>query len=280
MAKVGIEGALEQYAGSERSLLATESSIPLYYQIYRFLKRFIEEAPLHQGERFPSEETIAATFGVSRPTANRAVEELVTRGWLVRERGRGTFVQDQQLGSLSLMSENLSLTQQFPPGTVLQTTLIKQEVLAEDPASCELLGLPDGTPILKLRRLRAVNGEPVMLCDSYLEAARFGDLTEKEFVRGSLYATLEEKYGFVIERSERKVTAQELVDQDIALLLDSPLFSPVLLFTGLTFVAGEERPLEHMVAIVRECISFANTVRRKTHTGSTPETRKSERPKG
>jgi len=280
MAKLDIEGALEQYAGSELSLPATESSIPLYYQIYRFLKRFIEEGPLQQGERFPSEEAIAATFGVSRPTANRAVEELVTRGWLVRERGRGTFVQDQQLGSLSLMSENLSLTQQFPPGTVLQTTLVKREVLAEDPAGCELLGLSDGTPILKLRRLRAVNGEPVMVCDSYLEAARFGDLTEKAFVRGSLYATLEEKYGFVIERSERRLTAQELVDQDIALLLDSPLFSPVLLLTGLTFVEGEKRPLEHMVATVRECISFANTVYRKSETASGVRTKKSERPQG
>lgn len=272
--------ALEQYAAGERSLLAADSSIPLFYQLYRFLKRFIEQAPLPQGERFPSEEAIALTFGVSRPTANRAVEELVARGWLVRERGRGTFVLDQQLGSLSLLSENLSLTQQFPPGTILQTTLVNREVVAEDPARCELLGLRDGTPILKLRRLRAVNGQPVMVCDSYLDASRFGDLTERAFVRGSLYATLEEKYGFTIERSERKISAQELVDQDISSLLNAPLFSPIVLLTGLTFVVGEEKPLEHMAATVRECVSFSNTVHRKTKPTPTPGPKKTERPQG
>jgi GntR family transcriptional regulator len=280
MAKVDTESALELYVGSERSLLATESSIPLYYQLYRFLKGFIEQGPLRHGERFPSEDAIAATFGVSRPTANRAVQELVERGWLARERGRGTFVQDQQLGSLSLLSGNLSLTEQFPPATVLQTTLVKREVLADDVATCELLGVPDGTPILKLRRLRAVNQQPVMVCDSFMEATRFRDLSEKTFVRGSLYATFEEKYGFTIERSERKLTAQELVDQDIALLLDVPLFSPVLLLTGLTYIVGEERPLEHMVAHVRECISFSNTVRRKTKPASAPGTQETERPQG
>jgi len=275
-----IEGVLDQYAESKRSSLAADSSIPLYYQLYRFLQRFIEQAPLQRGARFPSEDAIAATFNVSRPTANRAVQELVTRGWLVRQRGRGTFVQDQQLGSLSLLSENLSLTQQFPPETVLQTTLVTREILAHDPATCELLGLPDGAATLMLRRLRAVNQQPVMVCDSFLEAGRFRDLNEKAFVRGSLYATLEEKYGYTIERSERKLTAQELVDQDIALLLDVPLFSPILLLTGLTFVAGEERPLEHIVAYVRECISFANTVRRRTREHLKTGNEKGETPRG
>jgi hypothetical protein len=59
-----------------------------------------------------------------------------------------------------------------------------------------------------------------------------------------------------------------------------PLFSPILLLTGLTFVAGEERPLEHMVAYVRECISFANTVRRRTRECLKTGNEKGGRPRG
>lgn len=266
-----IETALGQYAASERSLLAADSSIPLYYQLYRFLKRFIENSGLQQGERFPSEEAIATTFGVSRPTANRAVEELVARAWLTRERGRGTFIENEQLGSLALLSDNLSLTEQFPPDAMLRTQFVERRVLDSEPTVSELLALPPSTPILYFRRLRFVNDLPVMVCDSYLPADRFADLTEGRFVGGSLYATLEQVYGFTIERSERKISAQELVDQVVGDLLGVPVFSPVLLFTGLTFVRGEETPLEYMASHVRECIAFANTVRRgqsRERTGS------------
>ncbi|MEW5826096.1 MAG: GntR family transcriptional regulator [Candidatus Bipolaricaulota bacterium] len=257
-----IEAALNRYAASERSLLAADSSIPLYYQLYRFLKRFIEQTGLEQGERFPSEEAIATTFGVSRPTANRAVEELVTRGWLSRERGRGTFIHNEQLGSLALLSDNLSLTEQFPPDAKLKTQFIERRVGPGNPTVAGLLALPAEAPILYFRRLRFVNDLPVMVCDSYLPADRFRNFTKETFVQGSLYATLEQVYGFTIERSERKISAQELVDQTVGDLLGVPVFSPVLLFTGLTFVRGEATPLEYMSSYVRECVTFSNTVRR------------------
>ena len=260
-----IERRLSEYATRETALLAPDASIPLYYQLYRLLKRFIEIAPLHEGDRFPSEELISASFGVSRPTANRAVRELVGQGWLARERGRGAFVQDKTFVGLSLLSEHLSLTEQFPPGTTLETTFIFRDVIASEPHVAELLRLPDDEPLLLIRRLRRVDGQPVMVCDSYLPAERFTDLKESSFIRGSLYATLEEVYGYVIERSERKLVAHELIDKQVAELLGVLPFSPTLYFTGLTFVSGEDNPIEYMRSYVRECVAFRNTVSRPLH---------------
>jgi GntR family transcriptional regulator len=266
-----IERRLSEYATHETALLAPEASIPLYYQLYRLLKRFIEIAPLHEGDRFPSEELILASFGVSRPTANRAVQELVEQGWLARERGRGTFVQDKTFAGLSLLSEHLSLTSQFPPGKTLNTSFITRDVIASEPYLAEVLRLSEDEPLLFIRRLRQVDGQPVMVCDSYLPANRFPDLRESTFVRGGLYATLEEKYGYEIERSERKVVAQELIDQQIAELLGVLPFSPILYFTGLTFVTGEDDPIEYMRSYVRECVAFTNTVYRPLHTQQSTE---------
>jgi len=259
-----VESKLSEYATRETALLALDASIPLYYQLYRLLKRFIEVASLRESDRFPSEEMISTLFGVSRPTANRAVQELVDQGWLARERGRGAFVQDGSFVGLALLSEHLSLTEQFPPDATLETTFIGREVTTSQPQFSEALCLPAEEPLLFIRRLRRVDNKPVMVCDSYLPARRFENLVEASFVSGSLYATLEKNYGYAIERSERRISAQELLDQQVAELLGVPPFSPVLLFTGLTFVKQQNDPIEYMVAHVRECVAFTNTVRRKT----------------
>lgn len=252
----------EPFGASVQNHLLVESSIPLYDQLGRVLRRFIEEEQLEPGDRFPAEETIAARFGVSRPTANRAVQELINQGWLVRERGRGTFVQNQHIVDLALLSENLSLTEQFPRDAELRTEFIERKILKTEQRVAQAIGLAPDAPILYLRRLRFVDERPVMVCDTYLPEARFAGLDRRAFVRGSLYATLEEKYGFTIERSERRVEAEEVIDPAVAELLRVPLFSPILLLTGLTFVEGEKQPIELMTAYVRERVAFKSTVRR------------------
>jgi len=257
------ESPFQTVAESVRDHLSEDSSIPLYHQLARILRRFIEQGELQPGARFPAEETIAAEFGVSRPTANRAVHELIGQGWLARERGRGTFVQNQHIIDLSLLSENLSLTEQFPPDATLRTEFIERKVLKSAPQVAASINLPHDAAILYLRRLRFVDERPVMVCDTYLPAGRFQDLDRRVFVRGSLYATLQEKYGFTVERSERRVEADELVDQAVAELLRVPLFSPILVLTGLTFVDGEYQPIELMKAYVRERVAFKSTVRRR-----------------
>src|SRR5688500_13444562 len=52
-----------------------------------------------QGERLPTERALAAQYGLARNTVRRALETLEQRGKLVRQVGRGTFVQETpQLG--------------------------------------------------------------------------------------------------------------------------------------------------------------------------------------
>lgn len=256
--------SFETFASSVRRQLVTESSLPLYDQLGRVLRRYIEQEGLKTGERFPAEELIAAQFGVSRPTANRAVQELINQGWLERERGRGTFIRTQHIVDLALLSENLSLTEQFPQDAELRTEFIERKVLKTEPRVAEALGLESDASILFMRRLRFVDDRPVMVCDTYLPEHRFSDLDRRTFVRSSLYATLEERYGFVVGRSERHVEAEEVVDPAIAELLQVPLYSPILLLTGLTFVEGEDQPIELLTAYVRERVAFKSTVYRRS----------------
>jgi len=259
------EALLTGFIAKAEHKLAEESSIPLYHQLFRILQKFIQGQGLQQGDRFPSEEAIASCFGVSRPTANKAVQELLSQGWLVRERGRGTFVHREPLVSLALLSDNLSLTEQFPPDAPLHTELIRRKVGPAEPEIAHALHLDPSAPLLYLRRLRSVNKRPVMVCDAYLAADRFSTLDKHSFVRGSLYATLEEHYSCTIDHSDRWVEATEAVEQEVADLLGIPLFSPILLLSGLTYIQGEEHPIEYMISYIKEGVAFKSTVRRPKH---------------
>ena len=259
------EANLAAFVAKVEQKLVEESSIPLYHQLFRILQKFIQGQGLQQGDRFPSEEAVAACFGVSRPTTNKAVQKLLNQGWLVRERGRGTFVHREPLVSLALLSENLSLTEQFPPDAPLHTELIRKKIAPAEPEIAHALHLDANEPLLYLRRLRSVYERPVMVCDAYLAADRFSTLGEHQFVRGSLYATLEERYGYTIDHSDRRVEATEVVEQEVADLLGIPLFSPILLLSGLTFIRNEEHPIEYMASYIKEGVAFKNTVRRPEH---------------
>lgn len=257
---------LKQFVTQNNLPLVSNSSIPLYHQLYRILQRFIKMQRLRQGDRFPSEEAIAACFEVSRPTVNKAVQQLVDQGWLVRDRGRGTFVKREPLVDLALLSQNLSLTEQFPPDAGLHTEIVRREIIKADaqPEIAETLRLSPRDKLLFIRRLRCVSDRPVMVCDAYLPADRFPDLGLSPFVRGSLYATLQEKYGCIIDRSERRVEASEVTEVDVAKLLGISPFSPILLLTGITFLEKESTPIEYMVAFVKEGVAFKSLVRRSS----------------
>lgn len=239
--------------------VSTSSSIPLYYQLYMILQRGIRDQPLEPESRFPSEGVIATHFRISRPTANRAVQELIDRGWLVRRRGRGTFVQRAAPTQLSLLNNSLSFSDGIGKRGDHRTRIVRRATIEASEEDAAALGVDMGTPLHYIRRLHRV-GEPiVMVCDSKLSADRFPELLQGEFVGNSLFRTLEERYACVVHRAERCVEAAEILEKDVAELLRIPMFAPILLMTGLAFDA-EMRPVETMTAYVREGVMFKNVI--------------------
>src|SRR5699024_11397847 len=67
-------------------------SIPLYQQVKDYLKDKITSCEWEVGYQLPTEKELAAQFHVSNITVKRAVLELVNKGLLHRQSGKGTFV--------------------------------------------------------------------------------------------------------------------------------------------------------------------------------------------
>jgi len=246
---------LEDYAERNRYALSDAASIPLYYQLFRLLERFTSERHLHPGDRFPSEEAIAGAFHVSRPTANRATRELLERGWLRRERGRGTFVAQGSYVELALFSDELSLSSQFQDGMRLtsRTVYCRKRSASEDVA--DALGISSSGPVVELRRLRSIDERPILVSDTYLSEERFSDFEPEDFVNGSLFETLWTRYSVSVSHCDRWLQAFEVLSQDVADLLQVPLLAPILLVRGLAYAANDEA-VACITAFVREGISF------------------------
>src|SRR3712207_5899329 len=68
------------------------SPTPLYFQLSQAIERAIAEGDLPAGSKLENEILLAQSYGLSRPTVRRAVQELVDKGLLVRKRGVGTQV--------------------------------------------------------------------------------------------------------------------------------------------------------------------------------------------
>jgi DNA-binding GntR family transcriptional regulator len=72
------------------------SFIPLYEQIKRLFLCGMAQGELAAGDVIPSEVRLAEVFCISRSTVRQALYELRVEGYLVREKGRGTFVKARQ----------------------------------------------------------------------------------------------------------------------------------------------------------------------------------------
>jgi len=64
----------------------------LYIQIIEFIMKAIEENKYNQSTRLPTEAELSEKFNVSRITAKKAMDELASRGIIIRHRRLGSFV--------------------------------------------------------------------------------------------------------------------------------------------------------------------------------------------
>jgi DNA-binding GntR family transcriptional regulator len=146
--------------------LDRRSPIPLYFQLSQQLEEAISTGVLKPGDRIDTEVEIAERFGLSRPTVRQAIQELVSKGMLVRRRGIGTQVVHSQLRrpvELTSLYDDLALAKHRPTTRVLDLRMVR----AESPVA-EGLNLVEGTDVLYVERLRLAGDSPLAIMRNWL----------------------------------------------------------------------------------------------------------------
>jgi GntR family transcriptional regulator len=174
--------------------------------------------------------------------------ELTREGRIERTRGRGTTVLRPRIERdfAEALSFNAEMERR---GLSAETRLLdaRSDVAAEVVASA--LDVEVGTPILYLERLRSAGGEPMLLEQVHLPAARFPGLLASDLEHGSLYALLAHRYGAHVARA-REALEPVLLGTREARLLGQRRRAPALLIDGTAYTA-DDRPIEFSRTYVR-----------------------------
>lgn len=73
-------------------LLKTDSNIPLYQQLYNFLKGEIQSGTIAFGTKLPSKRKLASYLGISQNTIQSAYDQLIEEGYIKAREKSGYFV--------------------------------------------------------------------------------------------------------------------------------------------------------------------------------------------
>src|SRR6266550_797565 len=224
------------------------SGVPLYRQIEAELRARIRNGALRPGAQVPTEPELMGEYGVSRATVRQALAGLIAEGLLEIRRGLGTYVTaprfEHTIGGFYSFSREIERHGLQPGTKVLE--------LRTQPASeavAEALGIPAGTEVVALRRLRLAGPDPLVVETSHLPAARFPGLETVDFSRVRLYDTLVDTYGCRPTRA-RESFEPILLSADEAGLLDQRRGEPALRVERVAF-DQDDLPIEFCRSTVR-----------------------------
>ncbi len=175
------------------------SPIPAYYQVATEIQKKIEDHVWLPGYCIPSERSLSEEYNLSRMTVRQALGELVQKGILVREKGKGTFVCEKSINQRNIMS----FTEMMQSAGINFTTEI---TCFEKVKSYEDLFLPfEDEIIYKIKRLRIVDEVVIGEETIYLPWSLLPELQESD-LKTSFYKYLDEK-GLSVYESDAAIQA-------------------------------------------------------------------------
>lgn len=167
-------------------------AVALHELIRTQLEARIQSGELPPGARLPSEAELQQEHGVSRATAQRALNDLAQAGLVVRSRGRGTHVADgaRLINLLRYLDPRLGPDRRLPGAhRVLSASVV--------PATKALVDLPDlgrHAAVIQMVRLKYNAAEEPMSIE--IQAVPFGlapDLLEADLVHLTTYGYFSER---------------------------------------------------------------------------------------
>ena len=219
------------------------SSTPLYLQLARFLSDEVRSGRYEAHEALPSERALSESLGLSRVTTRKAIDQLTMQGLIERRRGSGNYIApkiEQALSRLTSFSEDLRARGYAP-----SSKWLSRETTAASDKELELLGLPRGAKVARLKRLR-IGNETVMALEECVLPSSV--LPNPGALEGSLYEYLDSKRSAPVRATER-IQAINAPAQ-LARHLKVPTGRAVLFIQRVSYLASGQ-PLEVTCAYCR-----------------------------
>jgi GntR family transcriptional regulator len=237
-------------------MLNPQSPMPLYHQLADILLSGIRAGEFPPDTRIPSELSLAASYGIGRPTVRQAIDMLVRKGMLVRKRGSGTYVliRQKEIDLFSLAGTTSAFQRE---GASVKTHILQKIRLAaighdsENPFS--------GKSAYFLSRLTRVEAAPVLIEDIYLHAEIFTGIDAIDLEGRSLSQIVEERY-FMRPVSGRQTFRIGYVDGSKAASLAVSATTPVLLVNRFLHFSQAENAIYSELFCRTDQFVFSQTI--------------------
>lgn len=217
-------------------MINKNSPVPIYHQLEEYIKQQIEIGILKEEAVIPSEREYAQKFQISRMTVRQAINNLVSEGYLKRQKGRGTFVSkkkvEQELQGMTSFTEDMLSRGMNPSSTLLSFQIIP----AEKKTALDLR-IDENEPVYKIKRIRLADGAPMALETAFIPVKLVPGLTE-ENSNLSLYQYIEENLSLSISEATQEIEASIANSHD-ADVLGIQIGDPILLIERISYLQNE-----------------------------------------
>jgi len=217
---------------------------PLYAQVKALMLQRLIAGDWRPGELLPSEFQLADKFGVSQGTVRKALDALAADNVVVRRQGRGTFVAEHDHRRALFHFFHLvgpDGVRRLPESRLIT---VRKGLAGRLEAGC--LGIGRGAPVIRIRRVRSLDGQPAIAETITVQQLLFPDLADIREIPNTLYDLYERRYGVTIARAVERLSAVAADGRDAKLLGVAP--GAPLLEIDRTALALDGNPVEWRVS--------------------------------
>lgn len=218
------------------------SPVPLYFQLKQIVLRQIEGGTWTSGDLLPSEQEIQDQYGLSRTTVRQTLSELVFEGYLVRQRGRGTFVAARSVK----IAHNPVIRLGMSYARSLRWVVVKRDWVTAPPRVAEGFDLDENAQVYHIRRLRLADDLPVGYHDAYVQGVVARQIDTLALTEGESLDYLHAVDAFEHSVAFRTLEAVAATEADAA-LLQTTVGAPLLQIERLV-TSNDDQALEFMTA--------------------------------
>lgn len=179
-----------------------------YEEIAEDIRSRILSGNYNPNEQLPLEKQMCESYGVSRITIKKAVDELVIQGLVIKRRGSGTFVKavdDDAVQELSLAKQFAGFTETHK-GKTISSKIVRFEVVHPTEEIATKLKITIEDFVYYIIRTRYADDEPYVIEYIYMPISLIPGI-KNDILLSSIYGYIEKKLKLKIKSAHRTIRA-------------------------------------------------------------------------
>ena len=245
-------GAPAKVAGGishpEEIMPELQEVLPKYLQVANYYRDLIASGVLAAGDEIPSERQLSIEWGISRPTATRALGALRTQGLVESRQGSGTYVRERVQLHRRVRDRYLRSRESgriYAPGERAEIVAVLPDWIADE------FGVPSGSQGIRRHRITYTDESPSEVSTSWFPgelAEAAPKLLRTGRIRAGMLAYVEQATGRAASYARDQLCARLATAPERAELDLSGRAAAVLVVHHVVFDVND-RPLECVEAV-------------------------------